>query len=216
VVALGAARRRNAEPDTEPRAAVSDEAQLRARLAQIEQQITDVDTEIRQHETIRDASDAAIDEIQRSDGTRSALSLWKHEEARDKAIDAIKQLLTRRRPLAADRTRLLNYCDPIDAVRREITETEEAIATFRAILDVLPAVDALLARIAAAQGARRRARIRAINMPRALEQFERDWHDDPNGRGSFFHMGGQRHRLIYQHNVADLELKLQRLRGSLA
>lgn len=189
------------------------EADLRARLAAVEVELAGLEETKRQHEALRDGAIRQIDGVMTTDGTRSAMTLWQAEEARDRATDAINELLRQTRPLNTERQRLMSYCAPIDALRREIADAEDRVAVAVAVRSVLPAVDEVLARISAIEAACAGTR---HAMPAELRRLVQKWHDDPAGRGRLDSMGTARSQLIYVHNVDDAQAAVDRLRGRLA
>jgi hypothetical protein len=198
--------------DIEPAAA---EQELRARLAEVERQIATIDAHLREHEAVRDAAEETIRSVNASDGSGSALELWKAEEARDRAADAINELLAELSPLKTDRGRLAAYVAPSDTLRREIAEAEATLAASLVLREVLPAVDELLRCIVAAREACRASR--EVAFPRVLERFSTEWHrDESRYSADLTRHGPSRYRLLAQHQPNELRRRIDMLKGRLA
>ncbi|WFE44271.1 hypothetical protein [Verrucosispora sp. WMMD1129] len=132
------------KPQVEPVAVVSpDEQALRARFAEVEQQLAAIEGELRQQEAERDAAEAIVESVRARAG--GSVELWRSEEMLHAARRRISELLGQREPLAEEHLRLRGYLQPIDAERAQLDTVRRALAAWEKLAEVLPLLDQVAA-----------------------------------------------------------------------
>lgn len=124
----------------EPSDRAGAEAALFSRLADAEAALKAIDGEISAHEEVREGAVAGL----KADPRPDMLAYFALEERRDLAVEAIAELLARRRPIAVECGRLNGYAAPIRKAAEELAYQRTRVAVEEKLAEVFPLLDRVL------------------------------------------------------------------------